>query len=88
MVRSKTGEIEGVGNTEYQRLYIPNQLRTDSTYPFKAGDAVRLQLVETTCGREVLVVVSDALEVDVEKTEVEIQRSTKEVQTDLLEGST
>ena len=88
MVRSKTGEIEGVGATEYQRLYIPNQLRTDSTYPFTAGDPVRLQLVETTCEREVLVVVPETLEVDVEETEIEIKRSTREIQTDLVEGST
>lgn len=83
MVRRKTGEIEGVGETEYQRLYIPSALRVDSAYPFEAGDGVRLQLVETTCGREVLVVTSDTLEVETETTAIGLTRSSTELQTGL-----
>lgn len=86
MALQATGEIEGVGGGDYQRLYIPARVSTDSQFPFEAGDGVRLEVVKTTCDREVLVVTSDTLEVDQDLTELEIRRSTREVQTELPEG--
>jgi len=80
-----TGEIEGVSGGRYQRCYIPNAVSSDSQYPFAPGQKVRYQLIETTCGRWALVIVPEALEVDTEITDLEMQRSTSEVQTDLQE---
>ena len=86
MVRKKTSEIEGVGpDGEYQRIYIPAKLSSDSSYPFETGDGVRLQVVETTCNREVLVLTRDTLEVDLAETDLEIQTASDVVQTDLEE---
>lgn len=82
MTLQATGEIERIGG-RYQRLYVPTRLSTDSQFPFRPGDGVRFSLVETTCDRQVLVVTSDALEVDPDQTAVEIRRSTNEIQTSL-----
>jgi len=85
MVLESTGQIEGVGGNDYQRLYLPTQLSSDSSWPFSAGDNVRMEVVETTCERGVLVVCSDQVEVDTALTDLELQRSTREVQTSLEE---
>lgn len=85
MVRSATKEIEGVGGADYLRLYLPTRLSKDSTFPYQAGDGIRAQLVTTTCDREVLVVTSDALEVDQDQSDLELQRSSQEVQTSIKE---
>lgn len=87
MSRRATGQIEGFGSGNNQRMYLPARISSDSTHPFEPGDAVRYQLVETACERDVLVVTSDALEVDLEATSLELRRSTTEVQTDLQEVS-
>lgn len=80
-----TGEIEGVGGGDYQRAYLPKGVTSDSQYPFQVGQKVRYQVVETTCGRRALVMVPEALEVDESSTDLEMQRSTAEVQTGLDE---
>lgn len=85
-MRSACGQIEGVGDgSQYQRLYIPSRVSSDSTFPFRPGDDFRLEIVTTECDREILVVTSDALEVDLEETAVELSRSSREVQTELAE---
>lgn len=84
-VRSATGEIEGVGGGDYQRIYVPSRVSNDSTFPFSPGDGFRLQIVETICNRSVLVMTSDALELDKDETELVLQRSSREVQTSLEE---
>lgn len=71
MSLTATAEVEAVGD-QYQRIYIPARLSSDSQYPFEAGDGVRLQVAKTTCDREVLVVTSDLLEVDGEAGEIEV----------------
>jgi len=78
-------EIEGVNGGDYQRIYVPARVSGDSQNPFEPGDDVRLELVETTCNRQVLVVTSDVLEVDPEETELDLRRSTREVQAGLEE---
>lgn len=84
MALRATNEIESVSG-DYQRLYVPARVSSDSQYPFAPGDGVRLQVVTTTCDREVLVVTSELLEVDGELSDIELQRSSAEVQTDLSE---
>lgn len=86
MVRSATGEVEGVGGGEYQRIYVPSRVSNDSTFPLSPGDGFRAQIVTTSCDREVLVITSDALEVDPDLSEVSLRRSTKEIQTCLQEA--
>lgn len=78
-----TAEIEGFNGGDYQRFYLPTALSGDSQYPFDSGQGVRLQLVETTCDRQVLVVSRDTLEVDLEETDLELKRSTAETQLNL-----
>lgn len=85
MALRATGDIEGVGGGDYQRIYIPAKVSEDSQYPFEPGESIRLQVAKTTCDREVLVVTSDVLEVDEELTEIELARSSAEVQTELPE---
>lgn len=84
MARSATHEIEGVGG-DYCRLYVPTRVSQDSTFPFAPGDGIRVEIVTTECDREVLVVTSDALEVDGEASELSLTRSSREVQTALEE---
>lgn len=86
MALRATKEIEAVNGGDYQRIYIPAKISIDSQYPFAGGQRVRLQLVETTCERYALVVTSDALEVDLDETVLDLQRSTAEVQADLELG--
>jgi len=87
MTRRATNSIESVGEGPYQRVYIPASLSDDSTYPFEPDDEVRLQLVETTCDREVLAISPERLEVDVEATAIEISEAPTE-QLDLdLQGA-
>jgi hypothetical protein len=85
MALRATGEIEGVGGGDYQRMYVPSRLSSDSQYPYEPGEGVRYQVVSTTCDREVLVVLPDTLEIDLEDTELDVRRSTTEVQTSLDE---
>lgn len=85
MTDSATGQIEGVGGGDYQRVYIPTDLSRDSSYPFDAGDSIRIEAVTTECDREVLVVTSDALEIDADTSEISLRRSTREVQAALEE---
>ncbi|WP_255149785.1 hypothetical protein [Halorarius halobius] len=85
MVRSATGEVEGVGGGDYQRIYVPSRVGNDSTFPFNPGDGYRIQVVTTRCNRDVVVLTSDALELDLEESDVVLQRSSKEVQTSLEE---
>ena len=85
MALRATGEIEGVGGGEYQRLYIPARVSTDSQFPLEPEDGVSVQVVKTTCDREVLVVTSDVVEVDGEDSEIELVRSSAEIQTELSE---
>lgn len=87
MARSATNELERVGG-DYCRLYLPARLARDSAFPFRPGDGVRVEIVETTCEREVLVITPDALEVDVDATALAVGRSSREVQTALDEGVT
>lgn len=86
MVRSVTTVIRSVSGGEYQRLYLKTGLTGDSAYPYAVGDPVRAQLVGTTGDKEVLVVLPVTLEVDVDATELELCRSTQEVQVDLEGG--
>lgn len=85
MSRRATSEVEGVNGGDYQRLYVPTRLSSDSQYPYDPGDGVRLQTVTTVCDREVLVVVPDALEIKDDATDLELQRSSTEEQLDLSE---
>lgn len=78
-----TGEIEGFNGGDYHRFYLPTAISGDSQYPFDSGQGVRLQLVETVCGRQVLAITPETLEVDVDGSNVELQRSTAEKQLDL-----
>lgn len=85
MSLSVVSEIEGIGGGDYQRIYVPTRLSSDSQNPFDAGDRVRLQLVSTSCGRNVLVLTSDLLEIDAESTVLLTETETK--QTRLEEGA-
>jgi hypothetical protein len=60
---SVTNAVEGV-SAGYHRLYIPAALSGDSQYSLRSGQDVRLELVETGCERQVLVVLPTPLEVD------------------------
>jgi hypothetical protein len=81
MADDATATLEDVnGNGDYQRLYVKKTLADDSAWPFRTGQDVRLQLVETTCGRQAVVVTPATLEVDGELTELEIERTAKEIQ--------
>lgn len=73
MTLSATNALEGVNGGGYHRLYIPASLSGDSQYPLRSGQDVRLELVETRCERQALVVLPTPLEVDKEATELEIQ---------------
>lgn len=76
MVLEATVAVEDVtGTGDYQRLYAQKSLVSDSAWPFRPGQNVRMQLVETTCERTVLVVVPATLEVDTDASALEIQRS-------------
>lgn len=85
MARSATNEIEGVGGDDYCRVYVPTRLSQDSTFPFSPGDGIRLEIVTTVNDREVLVVTSDALEVDLETSDLVLRRSSREVQMSMQE---
>lgn len=84
-MRSATTEIEGVGGGDYQRIYVPTDLSRDSCYPFDAGDPVRIETVSTECDRTIVVMTSDALELDVDSSELALRRSSREVQAALEE---
>lgn len=73
MTLSSTNSIEGVNGGGYHRLYIPSELSADSQYPLRTGQDVRLELVETECERQALVVLPAPLEVDQEATELTVQ---------------
>lgn len=45
MSLSETSTIKSFGEESYHRIYIPNKLRSDASYPFDAGLDVRLQAV-------------------------------------------
>jgi hypothetical protein len=84
MTADATGEIEDVaGSGDYQRIYVPVNLATDSQWPFAPGDGVRLQIVETTCNRTVVALTSDMLEVDADETELEVAATDAYEQVDL-----
>lgn len=85
MSLSVVSEIEGIGGGDYQRIYVPTRLSSDSQNPFDAGDRVRLQLVPTSCGRNVIVLTNDLLEIDAESTVLLTETETK--QTRLEEGA-
>jgi hypothetical protein len=81
MAEDATAKIEDVnGDGSYQRIYVKRALAGDSCWPFRAGQKVRMQLIETTCDRHAVVVTPAVLEVDEEETAVEIERTCKEVQ--------
>ena len=81
MAADATATLEDVnGNGDYHRLYVKKALAGDSAWPFRAGQNVRLQIVETTCERQAVVVTPATLEVDDELTDLEIERTTKEIQ--------
>jgi hypothetical protein len=81
MAADATATLEDVnGNGDYHRLYVKKTLADDSGWPFRTGQDVRLQLVETTCGRQAVVVTSAALEVDEDITDLGMERTTKEIQ--------
>lgn len=86
MARSVTTEVRSVNGGGYQRIYLSTRLTDDSVYPFAIGDPIRAQLVTTTGDKEVLVVLPETLEVDIDATELELRRSTQEVQVDLEGG--
>jgi hypothetical protein len=81
MVDEATAKIEDVnGDGTYQRFYVKKALAGDSCWPFRPGQNVRLHLVETTCDRQALVITPAVLEVDQDATDVEIERTSQEVQ--------
>ena len=81
MAADATAKVEDVnGDGEYHRLYVKKTLTGDSAWPFRIGQHVRLQLVETTCDRHAVVVTPATLEVDQDVTALEIERTSKEVQ--------
>lgn len=86
MARRVTGKIHQVNGYDSQRLYLKKDLTKDSAYPFRAGEPVRAQLVQAEGDKEVLLIVPETLEVDVDETILELQRSTQEVQVELEEG--
>lgn len=73
MALSVTTAIEGVNGGGYHRMYIPARLSDDSQYGLRAGQEVRLELVETLCERMALVVLPAPLEVDREESSIGVQ---------------
>ena len=85
MAREANTEVEGVNGGDYQRLYLPTRLTSDSQYPYEAGDGVRVELVSTDCGRVVPVVVPASLEVNLEASVLSLTRPRDGRQSDLSE---
>lgn len=87
MTLSGTNSIEGVNGGPHQRLYIPSLVSGDSQYPFRIGQDVRFEVIETTRDRQALVVLPDGREVDRAATEL-VTASANSSQTSLEEAST
>lgn len=83
-----TTQIEAVTGGPNQRVYIPQKFRVQHDYPFRPGESVALQLVETSDGRPVVVMTKETIQVDEEITEITLERSTSDIQSNLegLEG--
>lgn len=78
--RSKVQPVTGDGN--YCRIYVPSAISLDSRFPFRPNHPVRLEIVETACGRDALVVVDEQLELDPD-TEIVLAETTKDIQVSL-----
>lgn len=81
----ETTKIEAVTGGPNQRIYVPSDMRVQHDYPFRAREPIALQVVETVCGREVVVLTKETVQVDEDKTTLQLERSGSDIQADLEE---
>lgn len=77
--------IEAVSGGPNQRTYIPSDLRVQHDYPFRAKQPIGLQVVETACGRQVVVMTPETIAVDEDATELVLERANSDRQTELAD---
>lgn len=79
----ETTTIEAVAGGPNQRVYIPQEFRVQHVYPFRAKEPIALQVIETACGREVVVLTKETVQVDEEESTLSLERSGSDIQSDL-----
>lgn len=87
MADSFTTDLEELNGGDCGRVYLGKDLVVDSLFPFRPGQGLRVEIVETTGGKHVLGIVPDTLEIDKEATDLVLRRSTNEIQADLEPGA-